>query len=443
MNILFINPSYTKTRSPAVRYNRAWPPLDLLTLAALARNSGHRVSLLDLRARPALIEDIKKEADDADAVLLSTSPLDRWQCPDLNYEVLIDLARRLPKEKLILAGAHPTMQPEFILKATGAGAAILEQPEAPFVRLLEAGLSPRGIEGVAFMDKGRIVCTEPPLPFPLENLPYPAYDLINPDDYNYELLGKRLILMETSRGCPYACTFCFKAMYGRKISRKSVKRAVSELCNLTCTCQSRTVYFIDLEFTLDRQWTSDFCHELIARNLNLTWCCQTRADTVDKELLGLMKRSGCRLIHFGVETGSAAVLKKIKKNITLPDIEKTIGLCRDVGIETACFFLFGLPGETRNDAVSTIRFAKKLNPDYASFHIAAPYPKTKIGERYTGTEPFPSHLGNEEELGRLRKILRLAFLTFYFRPSYVAHRLRKARLKGIKKQIRLFYEFIR
>ncbi len=444
MNVLLLTPSWGTNRAGARRFNRPWPPLDLLTSAALLREHGHRPVLLDARARRLPPESIRKEALAADLVLLQSTPLDRWQCPNLDWEKLLSVVELLPREKTFLAGAHGTIHPEFMLKSLGVKALVTGEPEAPLLQLAEAGGQPEGVPGVLRLLDGRLTGEAERPPLDLGELPPPAYDMVDLNNYQYQLLGPRLALLETSRGCPYSCIFCLKSMYGPGVRRKPPDKVLLEIEETVGRRKAASVYFIDLEFTLRRADTEALCRSLIASGLKFRWCCQTRADTVDPDLLALMKQSGCRLVHFGVETGSPRLLESIGKRISLEQITGAVKSCRRLGISTACFFLFGLPGESEADRRATMRFARKLNPTYASFHAAAPYRGSEMGLKSHPAllEPFPACL-EEHSLDELGSQARRAFLSFYLRPGYVAAGLREGNMRDKINRLKLFWEFIR
>ncbi|MBW2060012.1 MAG: radical SAM protein [Deltaproteobacteria bacterium] len=442
MKVLLINPDFKAARSRARRYNRAWPPLDLLIAASMLRQAGHEVALIDARATGTGFEEIRRAARSADLVVLESSPLDRWQCPDLNWEGLVNLARRLPREKLVLAGAHGTVRPELMLRETRAAALIRGEPEAAIVELAEAGGNPRGIARLSYQDSGRIIQEPDQGQISLDLLPRPAYDLIDFKYYGYELLGRRLALLETSRGCPFSCIFCLKAMYGSGLRTKAWPRVLAEVEEVVGRYRAESVYFIDLEFGLKQEDTINLCQELIRMNLDFRWCCQTRADAVDPELLALMKEAGCALIHFGVETGSPRLLDETNKKISLNQIRTSLDHCHRLGMATACFFLFGLPGETEADRRATMRLARELNPTFASFHIASPYPGTELNRLAGEDDPFPACLSREHDLDLLSRQARRAFLSFYLRPAYVLARFREGTFKEKLRRMRLFWEFV-
>ena len=153
-----------------------------------------------------------------------------------------------------------------------------------------------------------------------------------------------------------------------------------------------------------------------------------------------MKRAGCRLIHFGVETASPRILDLSKKRITLDQQRAGVALAKRLGIETLCFFLLGYPGETEAEMRQTIRFAKELNPTYASFHRISPYVGTPLFERFAaGTgELFPSFAGSDEERRKVDALVREAIWSYYVRPRYVASRLLRGSPRSLWRQLRLF-----
>jgi len=442
VNLLLINPDLGAGQRAAKRYRRAWPPLDLLTMAALLRREGHAVRLIDARAARTSAASIRRAAAEADLVLLQTSPLDRWQCPDLDLGGLWPLVRSPPLDRLILAGAHGTLKPDFMLRESGARALIRGEPEMAFLSLAQAGGRPEGLAGFSYADGGAVVHEPEAGGAPLDDLPIPAYDLIDLSRYRYELLGPRLALLETSRGCPFSCRFCLKAMYGPVLRIKSLDRVLAEVEEVVDRQGAESVYFMDLEFTLGRERTLALCRGLEGRERPFRWCCQTRADAVDEELLIKMKAAGCALIHFGVETGSERLLEAMEKKITLKQVQTAMDLCLRLGLKTACFFLFGLPGETEADRRATKALARRLNPTYASFHVAAPYPGTAIAEGLGPGEPFPPCVGGAEALPRLGRAVRRAFLSFYLRPAYLRARLAEGSLRNAWPRLKLLWEFI-
>ena len=448
-NILLINPGWGKRISrKGRRFNRPWPPLSLLISASLLEKAGFRVRVIDGRVERGWRKHIRRLIPESDWIGMTSSPLDRWQCPNLEVDYFVDLARSLPSDRLLIMGAHGSIFPQATLDRTRARAVIVGEPEETLLALLTHE-DWDSIPGIAFRKDATIHQTSRPLPTNLGNLPAPAFHLINPSKYRYELLGSPFTLLESSRGCPYGCSFCLKTMYGRGIRYKPVSQLIIEVEEAVTIFGFRYGYFIDLEFTANREHAMEICDRLIALNSHFLWCCQARADAVDAELLKRMKKAGCCLIHFGVESGSSRILKHIKKGIDRDAIQEGIRLTHEARISTACFFMLGFPGETRSEMEKTISFAKKLNPTYASFHAVTPYPDTTIGELARSSHDtsdqdivFPTNC-EDQSIMFLDKMIRRAYISYYMDPASILSRLKYGDPLSLLRQFKLFAGFLR
>lgn len=417
MRILLLNPSWGGLVSGG-RYNRRWPPLDLLNVGAILREDGHAVALLDARAVPVDSRDFDGEVAASDFVLVTTSPLDRWQCPNVEMGPLLAWTDRVPGEKLLLCGAHGTLFPERMLVLTGARALIRGEPEGAvreLFRALQGDEIDRGaVPSLSWKDaSGAFHRAADAPPVDLARLPAPAHDLARPEDYAYELLGPRMALVETARGCPHRCVFCLKAMYGGggRVRTKPLDRVEAELGTLGRLGFHR-ICFMDLEFTLNRARTVAICRML--KGFRFEWCCQTRVDAVDPGLLSLMATAGCRLVHYGIESGDAATLGRLGKGITEAQVRRAVAWTRAAGMASAGFFLLGFPGETANAVRETGRLARSLPLTYVSFHYVTPYFGTELGAASGVTAPWWEPEGacaaGKSGLGGL-------YLRFYLRPK--------------------------
>ncbi len=386
MKVLFINPGWgSLVSTKGSRFNRPWPPLDLLNCAALLEKEGFEVQLLDARASPLHITHIAQEATKFDKCFITSSPIDRWQCPNIDLYPFLELVSLLPKKALYVMGVHGTVYPGEMLEQTKAMAIIRGEPEFTVLDIAR-GNSLKDIPGISFNENGSIIHNTDRAFLSLNDLPVPSFHLLDIRKYRYELLGNRLLLFEGSRGCPYPCVFCQKTLHGTQFRTKSPEKLADEIVYGVEKFQARSAYFIDLEFTLRRDFVVELCNRLIGKKVSFRWTCQTRADTVDFNLLKLMNRAGCKLIHFGVETGSERIMDVIGKNISRSQIAEGVLSSKKAGIDQACFFMFGFPTETDKDRLETIAFAKTLNPTYASFHKVTPYPGTPLFNQI-----FPGH----------------------------------------------------
>jgi anaerobic magnesium-protoporphyrin IX monomethyl ester cyclase len=449
MNILLINPGWGRRISrKGRRFNRAWPPLSLLICASLLEKAGLHVQIVDGRVDHEWREKSARLAQESDWIGLTSSPLDRWQCPNLEVEYFIELAKSLPSEKLLIIGAHGSLFPGEMLRHTRARAVIRGEPEETLLSLVTRK-DWSAIPGLVFRKDSKTFSTGAPSPANIEEFPVPSFHLIDPSRYFYELMGKPFLLFEASRGCPYGCSFCLKTMYAKGVRMKPIEHVMEEIERAISIAGSCHGYFIDLEFTTNKDHAMEICGGLINRNYPFYWCCQTRADAVDPELLKHMKRAGCRLIHFGVESGSQRVLDRTNKGTNLEAIRRGIRLAREAGIETACFFMFGFPEELPSEMEETLIFAKELNPTYASFHMATPYPGTDIGSTVQpskdgpdGDMSFPAHCADHDPL-LLNKMIRRAYLSYYVRFPYILSRLKHGNPGSLIRQVKLFAGFVR
>lgn len=442
MNVLLINPSWGNLVGKDQRFNRPWPPLSLLNCAAILEEAGHQVNLMDLRVAAWNEDRLKQKGSWSDLILITSSPLDRWQCPNLDLEPFFSLTERLPGKKLVICGVHGTVYPEKLLTSTGAAYVIRGEPESALQEFCQKNRWD-DVSGVSFSENGNVRHNPSSPPVNLEDLPLPAYHLVDPKRYRYELLGGRMALLETSRGCPFACPFCLKVMYEKGVRVKSVSRVVGELKSVLEKHEFRCVYFIDMEFSYDRKRTGELCQGILENGLEFSWACQTRFDDVDEDLLDRMSQSGCRLIHFGVETGRAATQKEMKKEIDVKKAKKIISRAHKLGVATACFYMFGFPGETQEDREETLELAVSLNSTYASFHTLSPYPTTPIFEAHCQSEDFfPEHLP-DAPAAELDRWTKHALSRFYLRPRHITQNLHHALKQGnLLRKIKLFKEFL-
>ncbi len=447
-NILLINPGWGRRISQkGRRFNRAWPPLSLLICASLLEKEGLHVHIVDGRVDHKWREKAVRLARESDWIGLTSSPLDRWQCPNLEVGYFVELARSLPSEKLLIMGAHGSLFPGEMLLQTKARAVIIGEPEETLLSLVTQK-DWSTVPGLVFRKDGKPFFTSAPRPANLKDFPIPSFHLIDPSRYFYELMGRPFLLFEASRGCPYECSFCLKVMYPKGVRMKPTEHVMAEIERATSIAGPCYGYFIDLEFTANRSHAMEIYAGLINRSFPFYWCCQTRADAVDPELLEHMKRAGCRLIHFGVESGSPRVLDGTNKRINPEEIRRGIRLTREAGIETACFFMLGFPGELPSEMEETLNFAKELNPTYASFHMATPYPGTGISFKvqpskdwHNGDMSFPPHCADHDPLF-LDNVVRRSYLSYYMRLPYILSRLKHRSPSSLIRQIRLFTGFV-
>lgn len=277
--------------------------------------------------------------------------------------------------QLVIGGVHPTILPDEVSKNKMFDFIVRGEGENTFLEIAR-GEKKENILGLTFRDEFDRVVHNPERPYikDLDTIPFPGRDMyINePEsmDYGYIMTG---------RGCPFQCTYCAsKKIWNRQARFRSEQNVIGELKYVISTFGTRSFYFIDDTFTLDRKRAKRICRMIIDEGMTIEWICDTRVDTLDEELLGLMKMSGCTRIKIGVESGSDRILKEIKKGITKDKIRHAVSLIRKAGLDFTIYLMIGFPTETDKEVHETIDFARELNPKYYSLSILAPYPGTEI-----------------------------------------------------------------
>ncbi len=297
---------------------------------------------------------------------------------------------RMVKERtgapVALVGPHATIFHESILREHPFVDYVVrgeyELTVLELVRALEDGRDARGVAGLTRRD-GNIVRVHPPRPFieDLDALPFPARDLYPWDHYhepNY--LALPWITLISSRGCPFRCIYCLwpQTMYGHRYRTRSPRNVVDEIEECVKRYRPGEFFFDDDTFALSKRHVLGICEGIVGRGLDILWSCMGRVDTVDREMLEAMRRAGCRKIKFGVETGSRAIMKTIKKGIDLDLVADRFRLAKECGLEVHGTFMIGLPGETRETIRETIDLARRLPNDSLQFSIATPFPGTEF-----------------------------------------------------------------
>ena len=296
-------------------------------------------------------------------------------CKNINREI-----------KVAAGGFHATVRPGDLLKSDNIDIVVRGEGEETFLELVELINNNRttrsfeGINSVSFRNpKGDLVNTpNRPLIRNLDSLAYPKRELIlGYEDYTCEQLS----WIMTSRGCPYNCAFCnSKAIWMRRTRFFSIAKVMEEIDYLGRNFKARNICFIDDSFTVNPKRVFGFCNELIEKKVGITWSCLTRADLLDEQLIGIMKKAGCTKMDIGIESGSERIQKAINKDIRLSDVRKISKVFKKCGMFWAGFFMMGFPSETKEDILETLAFIKKIKPSWACLSIFTPYPGTKLYE---------------------------------------------------------------
>lgn len=299
------------------------------------------------------------------------------------YE-LINFIRPHYEGKIVIGGPHVSIAKKEVLEKSYADFAVMGEGENTLLELIQNLYEPNDFEkikGLIWRENSEIYVNEKrPYIHDLDSLPFPAYEDFELEKYLcYK--DKRLPLI-TSRGCPYQCIFCCTRLsMGNKFRKRSPENVVDEIEKWYK--KGWSIFDINDDiFTLDRDRAIKICETIKARGLNIRFNLYVglRVDTVDEELLKILKATGCKFISYGCESGNDRVLKVIKKGITTSDVIKAVNITRKIGINHKVNFIIGHPTEIYEEAMDSIRFARSLKCNFVSFNNLIPYPGTEVYE---------------------------------------------------------------
>lgn len=359
------------------------PGMGMLMLAAVARQRGYRVHLIDAKGQGTALDEVcqRVEALRPDYLGLSATTISVTNAARIAEGV----KRALPGVTTILGGAHVSAVPERTLTAfPSIDYGIAGEGEVALFALLdrlERGAAVDDLPGVAHR-RGALVTANPRAPYidDLDALPTPAWDLLPdfPHRFQPSLFGyprTPVATLITSRGCPFTCVFCDRSTSGRKGRLHGVETVVA-LCRELAERGARHVLFLDDLFTVRRQRVVDLCQALIEARLDLTWSCNSHPNLLDLRTLQLMRRAGCWQIAYGIESGSQRVLDTVKREVRIPRMRETLRLTRRAGIRTKGYLMLGHPTETQESLLETEAFLRVAELDLCQITKFTPYPGT-------------------------------------------------------------------
>jgi radical SAM superfamily enzyme YgiQ (UPF0313 family) len=451
--------------APNCRAHTVTPPLGLGYLASAVRQHGHDVAILDLAKERLDPERGAKAVRRLQPELVGVSILSTAYLPA--RELVAAIRREIPDVPLVVGGPHVTALPDDALEDLGVSFGMVGEAELVFPLLvdrLSADESLDDIPGFCRRVEGRIRCSDrSDFLKDLDSLPFPAWDLMDPRTYPdlpHQLLHKKFPVapVMTSRGCPFDCTFCASTtLWGRGWRTRSPENVVDEIELLVKDYGVREIHFEDDNFTLKASHAAAVCEEILRRGLDIVWCTPNgvRVDSLNDELLELMRRSGCYGLGFGIESGSQKVLDHNNKKLNLAEVSDSIDMVKRHGIETHGFFIIGLPGETEETIKETIRFARRTALDRANFALLAPLPGSDVFREYVQTDAIGRHF-NYEVLNyftpfpigdltarQLKRGQRRAVYSFYLRPGPILNLIKNLKPAQVKQIIRALGDYSR
>ena len=356
-------------------------PLGLAYLAAYLEKSGFEVKVIDAWADRLTFEEIGRLSSESNPSIVGVTMMSPTYIPGMRT---VDAIRKTTVSPIVVGGPHPSAVPEqCLIDNQNIDFVVMGEGESAFTRLAKAilfdteGLN--GIQGIAFRSDDGLVKNNglSPQIRDLDSLPLPARHLFPNSKYRtHPPFGKKnpYMTMISSRGCAYKCTYCTKSVFGNRYRSSSPETVIKEIKQIIDNYGIREIHFYDDDFTMNMKRTAQICDLLIKENIKISWSCTTRVNLVSEELLSKMKKAGCWLICYGVESADPEILKTILKGYTIEEVKNAFQWTKQARIRTVGYFMLGLPGETIKTIQKTIDFSLSLNPDFVSWGITALFP---------------------------------------------------------------------
>jgi radical SAM superfamily enzyme YgiQ (UPF0313 family) len=362
------------------------PPYTLALVAAMLRERGCEVRLADLTATRQSIADLTARLDKEGfhptlIVFPTTTPT-----IDADVKEMAALKQKYGAP-LFSFGPQASCTPEASMeRAVGVDGMFVGEPEDGLLALAALpsmdGLD--SIPSLTFRRNGSVVPHKAHGSFKgFLTAPYPAWDLLDLSKYRLPLVNQPYVIVESSRGCPYSCDFCVAPIHqGHKFREKSAKELCDEMERGYRDHGLKFFYLWGDTVTLNVKTFSAFCEELIARKLPVQWFGNARADNLgDPAFVKRLRQAGCWMLALGIETESEETRKDMMKRLEGEKIRKALVNMRAAGIKSFGFFILGYPGDTRESLERTIDYAIDLDPDFANFYPAVPYPGTALYDK--------------------------------------------------------------
>ena len=369
------------------------PSLGLLTLGATLRRDGFtpeiiECDILDLNEAAAAKKIIDSKPDFVGFTLFTVGVF-----PAL--KIAKEIKKALPHVPIIVGGPHlSSMAKETLEQFDTFDYAIVGEGEVGLSALLEAlqtGEEDRAeklesVPALMYRYKNKVILSKVAnTPVELDSLPMPAWDLL----YGFPSIYKPSVFdypkgpvatFAASRGCPFTCRFCDNSTFGRRSRYHSPDYVLKVMEHLSEVYSIAHIQFVDDLFMASKSRVKEICEKLIAKKSKLTWSCGSRVDTINPELLKLMKEAGCWEISFGLESGSDELLRKMSKSIRIEKSIRAITWAKEAGIRTKGLFMLGYPGENAETIAQTKEFVQKIPLTILNLSKFSPYPGSPIYE---------------------------------------------------------------
>lgn len=443
MKILLVNPpkiEHSVSRGVRLTHSlpKVLPPINLLYIAApLIRERKHHVEIFEASAEKKSLQDICRyiNENNFEVIGLPAFTLDLPQVKRLCKMI----RESNSKVHICIGGPHTQFYPEDMLESwPEIDTLVIGYGEQVFKNLVDAldnNSELDNIKGLVYRKKDNIV-VNPPDPVEREYLDEPiiSRQLLPYKKYSTYLCNSSYsTIVVTMRGCPLKCFFC-SDYYDDQCGFRPIDNVIKELKEIKRLGIKEIMFFDDM-FNLSRKRIMELCERMVEERLNLRWAARAKVKPMDEDMVRMMKKSGCGRLHIGFESGSNRVLKLMNKQITTEESLGTAELLHSHKIEVLGYFLLGFPGETEDETMETIRFARKMPIEFAGFTCFTPILGSKVYHDSVSRGIYPDFFrdftrqpigfndfyDNDEIISRERKkqLVKRAYKEFYFSPRHI------------------------
>ena len=426
-----------------VTHHPFFPPLGLAYMAAVLEQNDFEMKIIDCAVCEMNHEKLKAELDSFQPTIVGIGAFTQTVESALKSAHVAKEA--CPDAKVLMGGPHATFadkqiltdekEVDIIVRGEGEETILELAKQLPQLQKLNE------IKGITFRKDNQIIRTaNRPRIEDLDALPLPAYKYLPVE--KYRIMGKRLLPIISSRGCPFHCSFCVASeMFGAVIRERSPKNVLDEMEWLRDKYGAEGIAFQDDTLTFDKKRATDIFDGIIERNINLPWGCFSRADVVTKELLAKMSKARCNEVGFGIESGCQKMLDAFHKRVSVEQNENAIRWTKEAGIFVAASLILGYPGETKETLQQTLDLIRRVEPDDVWLCHATPYLGTELRDivesngwkmvenwtLYNTMNPiFEDPLLPANEIAQMRK----TFYNKFYGPRYIMHQAIKGYVKG-------------
>jgi radical SAM superfamily enzyme YgiQ (UPF0313 family) len=412
--------------------NSPRPPLNLAYMAAVLETNGFACRIKDYPVEGGTWKDLEDSIRGFSPTMLIVYTTITSVRHDLHA---CTLAKQINPDIITIAkGGDTTVRPiERLEMCDDLDIAIVGEPEMTMLDIaMDKDLE--NIKGICYRNNGTLYRNEErPFIDNIDSLPFPSRHLLDQSRYVRPDTGEIQTTIQTNRGCPAKCIYCLSTyVSGSSLRLRSPQNIADELEQCVQEYNIRNFFFRADTFTWEKDWVISVCKEIIRRKLDIHWVANSRVSTIDEDRLVWMKKAGCWLVSFGVESGNQSILDKTQKGITLEQSREALRLAKKVKLKTFVTYLIGMPWDSRETIMETFDFARELNSDFFEVILPFPFPGTgyyDIAKRdglildgaYDNMyDHFNSvvktyHLSAEE----LTELKKKSFWYLYARPAYI------------------------